>query len=143
MGAIAVAPSNPSILYAGTGEANNSYKLRSYGRGLLKSTDGGATWTLLKGNSGQNEFDRRSIGRIVVDPGDPNTVYIAVTNSGINGLSGNTGIWKSADGGATWTNTTAGISSAQFSDLAMATIQRVHPLLRGRHLVRGRDQRRL
>src|SRR5260370_5556704 len=54
MGAIALAPSNPNILYAGTGEPDNigdSY----YGRGILKSTDAGATWTLLTGNAGVNE----------------------------------------------------------------------------------------
>jgi hypothetical protein len=123
MGAIAVAPSNPSVVYAGTGEANLGPSKLSifrdniyYGRGVLKSTDAGATW-ILEGNS---VFDRRSISRIVVDPADPNTVYVAVGETSTNGLPGNTGIWKSTDGGTTWTNTTTAISStAAFSDLAM------------------------
>ena len=111
MGAIALAPSNPAIIYAGTGEANgagpafiaNYSPTTFYGRGVLKSTDAGATWTLL----GNDVFDRRSISRIVVDPEDCNTVYVAVGEPGFNGLDGNQGIWKSSDGGANWTNTTA------------------------------------
>jgi photosystem II stability/assembly factor-like uncharacterized protein len=124
MGAIALAPSNPSVIYAGTGEANlgpsklaiardNIY----YGFGVLKSTDSGATWSLL----GKNEFYRRTISKIVVDPKDPNTVYVAVGAVATNGLPGNTGIWKSTDGGTTWKNTTASISTtAAFSDVAMS-----------------------
>jgi hypothetical protein len=122
-GALAVAPSNDNVVYAGTGEANmgpsklaisrdNVY----YGEGILKSTDAGATWTL----EGQSDFNRRTISRIVVDPSDPNTVYAAVGALATNGLPGNTGIWKSTDGGSTWTDLTTGISTtAAFSDLAM------------------------
>jgi photosystem II stability/assembly factor-like uncharacterized protein len=123
MGAIALAPSDPQIIYAGTGEANmGPSKVREsrdniyYGRGVLKSTDGGASWSLL----GQAQFDRRTISRIVVDPGDANTVYVAIGALATNGLPGNTGVWKSTDGGATWADTTAGISTvAAFSDLVM------------------------
>jgi hypothetical protein len=123
MGAIALAPSNPDVIYAGTGEANmgpsKAAEIRAniyYGLGLLKSADGGASWTL----AGSAEFNRRTISRIVVDPTTSDTVYVAVGALGINGLPGNTGIWKSADGGATWTNTTASISTeAAFSDLAI------------------------
>jgi hypothetical protein len=119
MGAIAVAPSNPKVVYAGTGTAADSGD-SFYGRGVLKSTDGGATWTLLTGNAGKNEFDRRTISRIVVNPTNASIVYVAVAGSGVNGLSGNTGIWKSTDGGTTWTNTTTGISTTdEFTDLVM------------------------
>jgi streptogramin lyase len=111
MGSVALAPSNPSIVYAGTGEADTG----TYGRGLLKSTDGGATWTLLTGNPGQNEFDLRMIGRVLIDPADANVVYIAVVGGGSHD-----GIWKSTDGGATWTNTTAGIdANHSWTDLVM------------------------
>jgi hypothetical protein len=113
-GAIAIAPSNPTVIYAGTGEANNAADSFA-GRGLLKSTDGGATWAL----TGGSVFDRLSISRIVVDPGNANILYVA-TADGANAATGNRGIWKSNDGGSSWTNTTASIStSISFSDLAI------------------------
>jgi hypothetical protein len=123
MGSVALAPSNPDIVYAGTGEATwgpSKKALRRdniyYGRGVLKSTDAGSTWTLL----GNSEFHRRAIGKIVVDPTNPNTVYLAVGAQPQNGLPGNTGIWKSTNGGTTWTNTTTSISTtAAFSDVVM------------------------
>lgn len=122
MGAIAVAPSNPNVIYAGTGEADNSID-SFYGRGILKSTNAGATWTLLSGNAGVNEFDRRNIAKIVVDPTNPNTVYVALTWGTENGIwPSSYGIFKSTDGGQTWTNTTASITtdpSAFFTDLVL------------------------
>jgi hypothetical protein len=81
MGALTLAPSNPNIIYAGTGEANFSYD-SYYGRGILKSTDAGATWSLLTGNPGQGEFDRHTVSRIVVDPTNPSIVYAAVAGGG-------------------------------------------------------------
>jgi photosystem II stability/assembly factor-like uncharacterized protein len=137
MGAIALAPSNPNIIYAGTGEASfgpskagnlitNDGEFRDniyYGRGVLKSVDAGSSWTLLTGkgeDSTLDNFDRRAISRIVVDPADPATVYAAVGARASNGRAGNTGIWRSRDGGLTWRNTTAGISStAAFTDLVI------------------------
>ncbi len=119
-GALALAPSSPSIIYYGTGEANNSGD-SFYGRGILKSTDAGASWTLL----GSSVFDRRSIAQIAIHPTDPNTLYVAVsqylnTSGANNGLTGNRGIWKSTDGGANWTNTTTAISATlNFSDVVM------------------------
>lgn len=126
-GAIAVAPGNPNVIYVGTGEANLGPSKTvigrnniSYGRGVLRSADGGASWILEPGNAGVNEFDRRTISRIVVDPLDPNTVYLTVGAQATNGLAGNTGVWKSTNGGLSWTDTTAAISTtAAFSDLAM------------------------
>src|SRR5262249_35863484 len=121
MGAIAVAPSDPKVIYAGTGEANlgpskvnllrrdNVY----YGVGVLVSSDSGATWTL----TGSDVFYRRTISKIVIDPTDANTAYAAVGAVATNGLTDNTGIWKTTDGGVTWTDTTVGISTtAAFSD---------------------------
>jgi photosystem II stability/assembly factor-like uncharacterized protein len=113
MGAIAVAPTNPSTIYAGTGEATNS-SLSFYGRGVLKSTNGGTTWTLL----GNSVFDRLVISKIAIDPTNANTVYAAVEDTGENGVSGNTGIWKSTDGGNTWIDTTSNISTSDgYSDV--------------------------
>ncbi len=132
MGAIAVAPGSSNIIiYAGTGEANfGPSKARNfrdniyYGRGILKSEDDGGSWTLLTG-TGEDDtldnFDRRAISQIVVDPSNPAIVYAAVGAQATNGLSGNTGIWKSMDGGLRWRNTTRlSISSdAAFTDLVM------------------------
>jgi autotransporter-associated beta strand protein len=112
-GDIALAPSNSNVIYAATGEPNNSID-SYYGRGVLKSTDAGATWTLL--NDG-GVFDRKVMTRVVVSPTDPNTVYAAVYGGGANGAGGNTGIYRSTDGGTTWTNLTAALTtSAGYSD---------------------------
>jgi photosystem II stability/assembly factor-like uncharacterized protein len=113
MGAIALAPSDPDVIYAGTGEATNS-SLSFTGHGVLKSTDAGTSWTLV----GADVFDRHTISQIVVAPDDPNTVYVAVGGSGVHGVAGDTGIWRSMDGGATWTNTTTAITTTStFSDV--------------------------
>jgi photosystem II stability/assembly factor-like uncharacterized protein len=113
MGALALAPSEPNVIYAGTGEATNS-ALSFTGHGVLKSDDAGTTWTLL----GQDVFDRRTISQIVVSPIDPDTVFVAVAGIGVHGVGGNTGIWESTDGGLSWTNTTTAISTTQgFSDV--------------------------
>ena len=108
MGAIAIAPSNPKVIYAGTGEANNSGD-SNYGLGVLVSSDGGATWTLSSGPAGA--FTRRTVAQIAIDPLDAHTAYIAVGDLAENGSYGNTGIWKTTDGGATWANTTASIDT--------------------------------
>jgi hypothetical protein len=114
MGAIALAPSNPSVIYAGTGEANFSGD-SMYGRGILKSVDAGATWALM----GNSVFDRRAISAIAIDPTNANTVYVAVAGA-TNSLSGNRGIWKTTDGGATWTNMTSAIStSLNYTDVVI------------------------
>ena len=123
VGSVALAPGNPNIIYAGTGEATWGPSKKAlnrdniyYGLGVLRSTDAGSTWTL----TGQNEFFRRSIGKLIVDPSNPNVVYAAVGATANNGLPGNTGIWKTLDGGSTWANTTTSISTtAAFSDLVM------------------------
>ncbi len=116
MGALTLDPNNPQVIYAGTGEANNSAD-SMYGQGILKSTDGGQTWTLL----GNSVFGRRAISKIVVDPSNSNTIYATDTGT-LNGnaLPGNRGVWKSIDGGQTWNDTTASISTtANYSDLVI------------------------
>jgi len=109
MGAIAIAPSNPSVIYAGTGEANNSGD-SNFGRGILVSTDAGANWTLMTGPSGFFNTRRLTTSQIVVDPTDSATAYAAMADIGVNGLFGsNTGIWKTTNTGSTWTNMTAAV----------------------------------
>ena len=112
MGSITIAPSNHNVIYAGTGEPNFAGDSR-YGIGLLKSTNGGASWSVIPGptsaSSPQGVFYRKAISRIVVSPTDPNTVYIATVLGALNGNGfADGGVWKTTDGGATWTNTTAG-----------------------------------
>lgn len=125
MGAIALAPSNPNIIYAGTGEANHGpSKTRLnreniyYGLGVLRSRDAGTTWELV----GQKAFYRRSISRIVVHPTDPNIVYAAVGARPVNGLTGHVGVWKSTNGGDSWRTVTLGLGLSEtdaVSDLVM------------------------
>lgn len=104
MGSIAVAPSNPLKIYAGTGEANNSQD-SDRGSGILVSNDGGATWTLA---TADGAFVGTAVGQIAVDPTDANIAYAAVGGYPENGVYYvNYGIWKTTDGGATWTNVTA------------------------------------
>lgn len=110
MGSIAVAPSNGQIIYAGTGEANYSGD-SFYGRGVLKSTDGGTTWSLL----GNAQFNRLAISSISISPTDPNLVYVT-TAGAVNGLVSNFGVWKTTNGGTTWANTTTAISTTNSFD---------------------------
>ncbi|HTE45410.1 MAG TPA: hypothetical protein VK636_09225, partial [Gemmatimonadaceae bacterium] len=94
IGAVAVAPSSPQTVWVGTGEANTRQS-SSWGDGVYKSTDAGKTWT----NVGLK--DTRSIGRIVVDPMDPNNVYVAAQGH-LWGPNAERGVFKTADGGRTW-----------------------------------------
>src|SRR5881409_2131505 len=67
IGAIAVAPSNPNVLYVGTGEADMRSQI-SFGNGMYKSSDAGKTWAHIGLDA------TRQIGKVIVDPRDPNVV---------------------------------------------------------------------
>jgi hypothetical protein len=97
IGAIAVAPSAPRTIYAGLGVADLLPDSRT-GSGILKSTNGGQTWTLA-GNSATVFADAR-ISKIVVDPNNANLVYVGVASGGQFGP----GVYRSANGGNTWVN---------------------------------------
>src|SRR5205085_343589 len=86
IGAIAVAPSDPSIVWVGTGESNNRQS-SSWGNGVYKSTDGGKTWQ----NVGLAETHH--IGRILIDPGNPNVVWVAAAGR-LWGPSKERGVYK-------------------------------------------------
>ncbi len=94
IGAIAVAPSNANIVYVGTGEPDIRSQ-HSYGIGVFKSTDAGKTWTHV-GLEGT-----RQIGRIVVDPANPNRVYVAALGN-VYAPNAERGLYRSTDGGASW-----------------------------------------
>lgn len=108
-GAIAFAPSNTKIVYAGTGEVG--FALDAFaGLGLLKSVDGGTTWTLIQTPS----MVRASVAAIRVHPSDPNTL-VAATTRGRSGRYGEPvpsppeyGVLRSTNGGTTWTLTLSG-----------------------------------
>src|SRR6516225_11302974 len=94
IGAIAVAPSNPNILYAGSGEGLQRPDL-SVGDGMYKSTDGGKTWTHL------GLRDSQMIANIEVDPRNPNRLFVAVLGHPY-GPNAERGVFRSTDGGATF-----------------------------------------
>src|SRR5580700_10893944 len=91
IGAIAVAPSNPNILYVGTGEPDIRSQ-HSYGIGMFKSNDAGKTWKHI----GLSET--RQIGKIVVDPADPNRIYVAALGH-VYKANPERGVYRSTDGG--------------------------------------------
>ena len=93
-GDVALAPSNPEIVYAGTGEQNNRQST-SYGNGVYRSDDGGATWRHL------GLAETRHIGKVRVHPSDPEIAYVAALGN-LWAASDERGVFKTADGGATW-----------------------------------------
>jgi photosystem II stability/assembly factor-like uncharacterized protein len=97
---IALAPSNPDVVYVATGEANNR-QTTSYGDGLYKSTDAGKTFV----NLGIADFAKaQTLGRVLVHPRDPNTVWMAVGGH-LYGGNPERGVYMTTDGGKTWTKT--------------------------------------
>ncbi len=94
IGDICVAPSNPDVLYVGTGEANNQ-RSSFWGNGVYKSTDAGKTWTHM-GLDGTEH-----IGRIVVHPEDENIAYVAALGA-LYKSNEQRGLYKTTDGGKSW-----------------------------------------
>ncbi|MDP9364602.1 MAG: glycosyl hydrolase [Chloroflexota bacterium] len=111
VGALAVAPSDPNVLYAGTGETTIRGNV-SHGDGVYKSTDAGQTWT----NVGLR--DTRHIGKIRVHPNDPNLVYVAALGHAF-GPNADRGIFRSRDGGGTWERILHKSDRAGCHDLSM------------------------
>ena len=95
IGAIAVAPSNPDIIYVGTGEGALRGDI-TWGDGVYRSADGGKTWT----NVGLK--DTRQIGAILVDPGNPDIALVAAIGHAF-GPNAERGVFRTTDGGKTWT----------------------------------------
>lgn len=95
IGDVAVAPSDPNIVWVGTGEANNS-RSSYWGDGVYKSTDAGQTWT----NMGLKESQH--VGRIIIHPTNPDIVYVAALGH-LYSDNEERGVYKSTDGGKSWT----------------------------------------
>jgi photosystem II stability/assembly factor-like uncharacterized protein len=94
VGAVALAPSNPAIVWMGTGDQANARSSYS-GKGLFKSMDGGATWQSV------GLTDSHHIARIVIHPTNPELVYVAAMGH-LFSRNAERGVFRTTDGGATW-----------------------------------------
>jgi photosystem II stability/assembly factor-like uncharacterized protein len=94
IGALAVAPSDPNVLYVGTGEADMRSDI-AQGDGMYRSADGGRHWTKI------GLSDSQQIGRVLVDPRDANTVFVAALGHPY-GPNPERGVFRTRDGGAHW-----------------------------------------
>ena len=111
IGALAVAPSDPNVLYAGTGETTIRGNV-SHGDGVYKSTDGGKTWS----NIGLQ--DTRHIAKIRIHPRNPDLVYVAALGHAW-GPNEERGVFRSSDGGKTWEKVLYRNENAGACDLSM------------------------
>jgi photosystem II stability/assembly factor-like uncharacterized protein len=111
IGMISVSESDPNVVYVGTGEHAVRGVMTSYGDGVYKSTDAGKTWK----NIGLEKT--RHISDIAINPKNPDIVFVAAQGT-VHGPNNDRGVYKSTDGGTTWTrvlyiNDSTGISSLQ------------------------------
>ena len=111
VGAIAIQQSNPSVIWVGTGEGNPRNSLNG-GFGIYKSIDGGKSWTSM----GLEET--RHIHRVIIDPTDPNTVYVGAIGSPW-GEHSQRGVYKTTDGGKTWKKILGANLKTGVADLVM------------------------
>jgi photosystem II stability/assembly factor-like uncharacterized protein len=112
IGAVEVAPSDPNIVYVGTGDLITGLGINE-GNGVYKSTDAGTTWQ----HMGLDES--KQIPSMLVDPRDPNVVLVAAQGD-VRRKSESRGVFRSADGGRTWTRTLFADDSTGIQKLARA-----------------------
>jgi photosystem II stability/assembly factor-like uncharacterized protein len=111
IGCVTIDPANPNVVWVGTGE-NNSQRSVGYGDGVYKSLDGGKSWK----NVGLKESEH--IGKIVVDPRNPDVVYVAAQGP-LWSAGGERGLYKTTDGGKSWKQALAVSENTGVSDLWM------------------------
>jgi photosystem II stability/assembly factor-like uncharacterized protein len=111
IGDIAIAPSNRGVVWVGTGEANNRQS-STWGDGVYRSLDGGTTWQ----NMGLRET--QSIGRIVIDPRDANTVFVAAVGH-LFGPNEQRGLYRTRNGGRSWDRVLGVDANTGVTDVAM------------------------
>ncbi|HLN98521.1 MAG TPA: hypothetical protein VK208_08680 [Pyrinomonadaceae bacterium] len=110
IGALALSVSDPNIIYVGTGEADMRSDI-SFGAGMYKSNDAGNSWTYI------GLSDTRQIGRILVDPKNPDVVLVAALGHGF-GPNAERGVYRTTDGGKTWTRVLSKDENTGAIDLA-------------------------
>jgi photosystem II stability/assembly factor-like uncharacterized protein len=118
IGAMALAPSSPDVLYAGTGEGNIYYYRTTFelssinesyqGVGILKSTDGGGTWI----SQATAELSGACCYALAVHPTDPDTAFVATSR----------GLYRTVDGGGTWTSLTNGLPAISSTVIAATDV---------------------
>jgi photosystem II stability/assembly factor-like uncharacterized protein len=111
IGVVALDPRNPAVVWVGTGENNNQRSV-SYGDGIYKSEDGGKTWR----NMGLKKSEH--IARILFDTRNPDVMYVAAPGP-LWAPGGDRGLFKSTDGGKTWTNILKGGDYTGVADVVM------------------------
>ena len=120
IGAIAVAPSDPNIVYVGTGEPDIRSQ-HSYGIGVFKSTDAGKTWRSI------GLAETRQIGKIVIDPADPDRVYVAALGH-VYKANPERGVYRTTDGGSHWTKVLASAKSPNDAGAVDVALDPQHPM---------------
>jgi len=111
IGCVTIDPNNPTTVWVGTGE-NNSQRSVGFGDGVYKSVDNGVTWK----NTGLKKSEH--IGKIVVDPRDSNTVFVAAQGP-LWASGGDRGLYKTTDGGAVWNKVLEISENTGVSDIAI------------------------
>jgi photosystem II stability/assembly factor-like uncharacterized protein len=111
IGDIALSPSQPDLVWVGTGEPNNRQS-STFGDGVYKSADGGRTWAHM------GLRDTQHIGRVIIDPVDPDVVYVAALGR-LWGPNAERGVFKTTDGGRSWTKVKFVDQDTGFVDMVM------------------------
>jgi photosystem II stability/assembly factor-like uncharacterized protein len=111
VGCVTLDPNNPLIVWVGTGE-NNSQRSVGYGDGVYRSDDGGKSWK----NVGLKKSEH--IARILIDPRNSNIVFVA-SQGPLWGPGGDRGLYKSTDGGKTWSNVLSISENTGVTDIVM------------------------
>ena len=110
IGAIAIAPSDPKVIYVGSGEADMRSDI-AQGNGMYRSSDAGKTWSRI------GLDDSQQIGRVIVDPGNPDLVYVAALGHPY-GPNAQRGVFRSSDAGVNWTRVLGNDDATGAIDLA-------------------------